>query len=176
MNFRVRHSSPIRFSIATLLLVYIGACRPPAPSGGQASTSESPAGRGVTSTPFADGEVWILSSDTTTGQSGLAYPTISGAGNLISSIDVTTDVFTNDVCRIQSPDSAFGPFPFETPSNSSIEFEFDGASMRVSASSQGTRTSFGHSWSMSVSPATAQSPLVLSSSKRISVASGDELE
>ena len=135
MNFRVRNPSLIRYSIL-MLLVYVGACRPPAPGGGQESISD----RGVTSTPFAEGEFWILSSDTTTGRSGLAYPTVSGAGNLVSSIEVTTDVFTNDVCRIQSPVSAFGGILLDPPGPYSIDFEFDGASMRMSASASSPST------------------------------------
>jgi hypothetical protein len=119
-----------------MLLVCLGACRQSETGGDQASTAESPAGRGVTSTLFAEGEAWILSSDTTTGQPGLAYPTISGVGNVVSSIDVTTDVLTNEGCRI-SPDLAFGGFPLDTSSPPSVEFEFDGASMRLSASSSG---------------------------------------
>lgn len=136
MNFRLRGPSQIRFSIA-MLLVCVGACRPPAPGGGQASTSAPPAGRAVTSAPFAEGEGWILTSDTTTGQPGLAYFTMNGAGNLVSNIEVVTDVLTNDHCSIQSPDSASEGFNPASPSPYSIDFEFDGASMRVSASSQG---------------------------------------
>jgi len=136
MNFRLRCRSQILLSIARLS-VYVGACRQLETGGDEPSDAESPAGRGVTSTPFTEGESWILTSDTTTGQSGLAYPTISGVGNLVSSLDVTTDVLTNEGCHIQSPDLAFGAFPLDTSNPPSIDFEFDGASMSISASSPG---------------------------------------
>lgn len=135
MSFRIRDTGRTRLSIA-MLLVSVCACRQLETVRDEASTEEPPAGRGVTSAPFADGEAWILSSDTTTGESGLAYINMSGLGDLVSSIEVITDVFTNESCSIQSPSSAFGGLP-RAPNSDSIDFEFDGSMMSITANSQG---------------------------------------
>ena len=94
----------------------------------------STASRVVESTPFPESEFWILGSDTTTGRSNLAYLSMSGVGDLLFGLDVTTDVLTGAGCSVESVVPTGVPIDPNDPTDErSVSFSFDGQTMRVSA-------------------------------------------
>ncbi|MBI4717512.1 MAG: hypothetical protein HY763_06890 [Planctomycetes bacterium] len=138
----LRRSTLITVSVTASvgMAVALCACRvSPTVGGAQAGNSESSSADGtsareVTSTPFAEDEFWILASDTTTGESGLAYLSLAGLGNSVDTMDVVTDILEGKRCRILSS-IPFIADPFaEGDTPPAVQFEFDGRRMRVVAS------------------------------------------
>ncbi len=92
------------------------------------------ASRVVESTPFPASELWILGSDTTTGRPNLAYVSMSGVGELLFGLEVTTNVLTGAGCSMQSVFPTGVPIdPDEPTDERAVSFSFDGQTMRVSA-------------------------------------------
>lgn len=117
---------------------------------------ESPAAsRVVESTPFPESELWILGSDTTTGQSNLAYLSMSGVGDLLFGLEVTTNVLTGAGCSVESVFPTGVPIdPNEPTDERDVSFSFDGQTMRVSA--EGRNSMSGEQCSIAFTAVVAQ--------------------
>ncbi len=122
-----------------LLAVFPGAgCGGLGEAGKASSNNDAPAAstasRVVESTPFPESELWILGSDTTTGRSNLAYLSMSGVGDRLFGLSVTTDVLTGAGCSVESIVPTGAPIDPTGPSDQrDVSFSFDGQTMQIRA-------------------------------------------